>query len=294
MLSVKGLPKKEKLERLNQAISQVAQDAENAAHDQEVIDFLVCISRFHNYSMNNNWLIHIQRPDATRVAGFRKWEKFNRNVVKGAKGIAILVPYKYKGVLNRREVEDNDEDPIYGGRVHFNVGYVFDVSDTEGDPIPELDYGARGPDRGLLADLEAVAREKGITYEYPQGFDDDRRGDSSGGHVRILATLEPADRACIFAHELAHEYLHHNHDYLDRATMEIEAEAAGAVVALNRGLEISSGRYLACWSQARDTGIKVIDRMERIRAAADWILTSIEENSGTADLYDVMGRVACF
>jgi len=294
MLNVKGLPKEEKISRLNRAIAEVAEDAENAAGEQEVINFLSFLAKFHKYSLNNTILIHLQRPEATKVAGFRQWErKFNRKVKKGAQGIAIFVPYKYDGIINNREVEEDGDEPIYGPQVYFNVGYVFDVSDTEGDPIPTLEYGARGPDNGLLEDLEAIARAQEITYEYPDKFHDTRRGDSSGGHVRILATLEPADRACTFAHELAHEYLHHNHNYLDRSTMEIEAEAAGAVVALNYGLDIRSGRYLACWSQARDTGVKVIERMNRIREAADWILSGIDANSQAVESHNAQGEVAC-
>jgi len=99
--------------------------------------FLTVASRFHTYSANNVWLIMSQRPDATRVAGYRTWQRLGRQVNRGAKGIAILAPCVYR----RRPVDE--ADPAENAAVArvlrgFTVVHVFDQSDTTGDPLPDV------------------------------------------------------------------------------------------------------------------------------------------------------------
>src|SRR4051794_6998074 len=99
--------------------------------------FLTVASRFHSYSANNVWLIMAQRPDATRVAGYRTWQRLGRQVNKGAKGIAILAPCVYRG----RAVDETD--PAENAAVArvlrgFTVVHVFDQADTTGEPLPDV------------------------------------------------------------------------------------------------------------------------------------------------------------
>src|SRR5690348_9342487 len=90
--------------------------------------------RFHRYSANNALLINLQCPDATRVAGYQAWQRLGRQVRKGEKGIAILAPVVYR----RRPVDATDPDALVGVLAGFRVAFVFDISQTEGDPLPEI------------------------------------------------------------------------------------------------------------------------------------------------------------
>ncbi len=122
-------------------------DKLRAAHDklQEAVAEIVSgddwkrmlkvASKFHRYSFNNHLMIFLQRPDATVVAGFNRWKSLGRFVKKGEKGIAIFAPCKYKTTI---EDESGDEQVIHSIR-GFCIVHVFDISQTEGDELPDLD-----------------------------------------------------------------------------------------------------------------------------------------------------------
>jgi len=169
-----------------------------AGRSEALLEFLECLSRFHRYSWTNCMLIASQMPDATRVAGFRKWLELNRHVRKGEKGIAILAPLTY-----RRTVEDThgDESTKIGIR-GFKVVHVFDVSQTDGDELPEFPR-ITGEPGELLVGLETLIRDSGIELRYgavPLGA----KGVSLKGTIIVAEGLDPAERVAILAHELAH------------------------------------------------------------------------------------------
>ena len=110
-------------------------DALRAGHSETLERFLESLARFHNYSFNNALLIALQRPDATRVAGFHAWRKFGRFVKKGEHGIAIFAPMsRRKDRDERQQTTTEGEEAVFG----FRIAYVFDVEQTEGDPLPEF------------------------------------------------------------------------------------------------------------------------------------------------------------
>src|SRR5919197_4666466 len=122
------IPLTESLWRLEQAVSEI--------HDSETFRrYLDAQARFHTYSWGNVLLILLQRPDATQVAGFRTWQTMGRYIRRGEKGIRIVIPM-------RRRVEpksdEDGEDPEATTRLSFGTGSVFDVSQTEGAPLPEV------------------------------------------------------------------------------------------------------------------------------------------------------------
>lgn len=96
---------------------------------------LQVVSKFHRYSFNNHLMIFMQRPDATVVAGFNRWKSLGRFVKKGEKGIAIFAPCKYKTVVEDQAGEETSLLQVGG----FRVVYVFDISQTEGEDLPDLD-----------------------------------------------------------------------------------------------------------------------------------------------------------
>src|SRR5574338_17692 len=120
-------------DKLDESLTKLVDGVTGVVDSNEFKAWLRTAAMFHNYSFGNQWLIAIQRPSATRVAGFKKWEKMGRKVKKGEKGIMILVPYKAKAELD----EDGNEKPR---RMFFGTGHVFDVAQTEGEPLPELGY----------------------------------------------------------------------------------------------------------------------------------------------------------
>jgi hypothetical protein len=280
MVDLKGLSREQKVKTLTETITEIAEKADEAAGSDELVNWLKVMSRFHQYSPSNGFLIALQRPDATRVAGFRQWEnKFNRKVKKGSKGIAILVPFVRKNQRQDHDLDDDENELTPRRRLYFGVGYVFDVTDTEGDPLPELHYRPQGDqDNGMSSDLVAFAGSEHITVTR-EAIGGSTKGWSLPGLVCVDPTYPLASQACTLAHELAHEYLHQRHgETLSRSCREVEAEAAAAVVAYSYGLEPASENYIANWTDSRASGDRVLDRMERIRAAAAWILDGIEDN----------------
>ena len=122
-------------DRLQAARERLTQAIESIVTGEDWQRMLKTAAKFRRYSFHNQLLIFCQRPDATRVAGFRKWQQLGRNVRKGEKGLAILAPCKYRTTI---ETEDHEEQILQSIR-GFRVVYVFDISQTEGDDIPDLD-----------------------------------------------------------------------------------------------------------------------------------------------------------
>lgn len=199
--------------------------------------YLATLARFHRYSFGNALLIHFQRPDATRVAGFQAWRRLGRIVQRGEKGIAILAPCVYRrkdegdGPL---ALDEPDERRLRG----FKVAHVFDVSQTYGDPLPEFAQ-VRGQPGAYLPQLKQLVEARGIVLEYTtelHGAD----GTSSGGRIQLRAGLDLADEFGVLVHELAHEVLHHGAKDKSRRTVELEAEAVAYVVCQAIGLDTNT------------------------------------------------------
>ncbi len=223
------------------------------ADSAEWIAYLQFMTAFRRYSFNNLMLIAMQCPHATRVAGFRKWQQLGRQVRKGEKAIKIL-GYSTKKVTKT--------DPTTGEEVEdriarFPVLSVFDVSQTDGDPVPSLDYElptGDGP-AGMLDRLIRWLEGDGWSVrELPlagtmEGYTDHRR------HiVATEANLEPAARLMVLLHETAHALLHEDDaEYVaHRGVCETEAESTAYVLAglLGMDADASSVSYVAGWARA--------------------------------------------
>tara|TARA_B100000131_G_scaffold257295_1_gene252251 strand:+ start:203 stop:1063 length:861 start_codon:yes stop_codon:yes gene_type:complete len=262
-------------------IADIAQLTDEAKSSESFQKWLNVQSAFHEYSWYNSALIMIQAAKhgfaPTRVAGGGAWKKVGRTVNRDdfkRKKLWILAP------MFRNEDENGTTSRKLIG---FRNVYVFDVSQTTGDDLPELEWRQKGDDNGLCEALEAEYERRGIKLEYVDGLGG-ANGTSSGGHVRILESLTGQERAGTLAHELAHEILHwapgggrptepgwyENHS---RSTKEIEAESTAAVVMGAWGLDYSpSAMYLACWE---GDSKKVKESMKSIQKASKDILTHI-------------------
>lgn len=247
---------------LNQALQ--------AGRSDSLKNYLQFMARFHKYSFGNIMLIALQHHNATHVAGFNSWKKFGRFVKKGEKGIAIIAPVLIKPDAKSTADSADDEQPI----LRFKVAHVFDISQTEGDPVPEL--ATISGDPGIhLQQLKTVTTDFGIelTYEdLPLGT----FGFSSGGTITLASGRTPAEEFSTLAHELAHELLHRNVDERpsSKTVRETEAESVAFVVSSAIGLEadIASQDYIQLYHG--DAAI-LSESLERIQKTASKILTAL-------------------
>ena len=260
----------ESLDRLGEALA--------AGNSEQMTAFLKTMSRFHHYSVGNVILIMSQRPDATRVAGFRTWKSLGRSVKKGEKGIAILAPMmlnanRHDGDRRAADSENGDDDR--GGKVlRFRAVHVFDISQTEGEPLPEPSRVAGDP-KDALDRLEHAVRAHGITLTVSNdlGAAD---GVSKGGRIEIAAGVSPTERFATLVHEFAHELLHQvkGETKPSKGVRELEAEAVAFVVAEWAGLENThaSADYIRLYRGDTKT---LAASLDRISTAADTIITAI-------------------
>jgi len=193
------------------------------------------MSRFHRYSWGNCLLIHSQRPDATQVAGFQAWLKMRRYVRKGEKGIVILAP-----MVGRKKSDDELTEDAETRLFGFRAAHVFDVSQTEGEPLPEFARVTGDPQQHTDR-LKAFVAAKGIALEFSDRIAP-AKGMSSGGKITLLPNLDAAETFSVLVHEAAHELLHRGErrSQTTHAVRETEAEAVAFVVSCAVGLDLNT------------------------------------------------------
>lgn len=234
--------------------------------------------RFHRYSFSNVLLISAQCQGATRVAGFNAWRRLGRSVRKGEKAIWVLAPMVYKETGG----DDGERAEVLRG---FKWVPVFDVAQTEGQPLPSVCEHLEGDDPGGLYDaLVGCARSIGFQVQ-DHHFDDATNGDCCHGErrIRVEATNAPAQRVKTLAHELAHALLHEHFD--SRALAELEAESTAYVVCQALGIDSGdySFGYVATWAGSGEQAVMAIRSCgERAQRTAAAILGSIGPASGEA------------
>ena len=272
-------------------------DAQGSEAFQEWLDVQ---SRFHDYSYRNTLLIKQQCPGASRVAGYRTWqEEFDRHVKEGESAIWIWAPIITKRCPeceNSRSYHENSDceyeetppEEWSKGLVGFKPAPVFDVSQTEGEPLTELDTAADGDADDLVARLIEAAEDLGVTVRIvaetewshgeAKGVCRPLRGSEREALVKVIDRSNDADLAGTLIHEYAHAQLHigvEDEDEDERAKREVEAEAVAYVVGRYFDLDMSgSAFYLAAW-EADDPDV-VRDRLGRISRTAQNVIESIE------------------
>jgi antirestriction protein ArdC len=252
------------------ARDRLAAAVEAMADSETFAAWLRARSSFHEYSFNNTLLIVSQRPDATQVAGYKTWQKLGRQVRKGEQGIRILAPCVVK-----RETDQGEEHRA----VFFRTVSVFDIAQTDGDPLPELEYRLLEGDAPDLADfLCGVAMAAGLEVRR------EALADSVHGYLRRSERLIVVDSGCsgamaakVVAHELGHYYdpwlAEHPDQYAAHlGDCEAVAESVAYVVAAHFGLDAgpSAIGYVASWTDG--VAGRVRELAERIDAAAAAIL----------------------
>ena len=213
--------------------------------------YLAAQARFHSYSLGNVLLIVAQKPDATRVAGFHTWLRLGRHVRKGEHGIRILAPV----TVRKADIEDDAEARTV---TRFRIVTVFDISSTDGDPLPEHPCRALTTDsergRWLFGRLLNIARAEGIEVSEHVPLRDANGVYVPGANlIGLHPGLSQDQKAKTLCHELAHALLHRKTGK-PRPEMEAEAEGTAFVVAAWVGLDTSSYSfaYVASWAGQKD------------------------------------------
>ena len=290
-------------EKLKEITDRLEQGIAELFDSERYKEYLRVMSKFHNYSFNNTLLIAMQKPDASLLAGFSAWKNnFERNVMKGQKGIKIIAPSPFKIRQEVEKIDPHTQKPIIGkdGKPvteekeikipAYKVVSVFDVSQTEGKELPDIAVDELTGDVDRYKDFFA-ALEK--TSPVPIAFENIEGGSHGYYHLedkRIainegmseLQTLKTA------IHEIAHAKLHdidlnapedEQKPRVDRRTREVEAESVAYTVCQHYGLDTSdySFGYVAGWSSGRELS-ELKSSLETIRSAAAEIINSIDAN----------------
>lgn len=227
-------------ENLNLLIANLKQ-----GHTASFEEYLKFCSHFHKYSFNNRFLIKIQKPFATKVASYQSWKKLGRYVKEGEKGIKILVPITYKIT----DKETNEEEVRVRG---YKEGTVFDISQTDGKPIPSECTLIAGDDfKSQYYLISEIMKENNILVEETDlGESLDLRGISFGGKVQINQFLSYNHKLKTLIHEFAHEILHKGSESeaYSRSLKEFEAESTAFIVCGMLGLEANTSKdYILNW-----------------------------------------------
>lgn len=287
---------KQRVQELTDKLEQGLQDLFNS---DSYRNYLSTMSKFHNYSFNNTLLIAMQKPDATLVAGYKAWQKnFERHVNKGEKAIRILAPAPYKIKEERDKIDpvtqelllDKDGNPqkeeVEITIPAFQAVSVFDLSQTDGKPIPELTA------KELLSDVEgyqdmirAVEAISPVPIELEE-IAGDSKGyyDREAKRIAVQENMSESQTLKTMIHEVAHSKLHSKEVEQDeqmrkdRNTKEVEAESVAYTVCQHFGIDTSdySFGYIAGWSSGRDTK-ELRSSMDTIRKTASELITGIEE-----------------
>lgn len=260
-------------------------EALEAGKSDTLTAFLSTVARFHRYSFGNVLLIMTQFPDATHVAGFHTWKSLGRYVKGGEKGIAILAPmllkpredgvdepHQDRSLPTTRPQDGVDNAPEK--ELRFRVVYVFDVSQTDGEELPEFAK-VQGDPGDTTERLKGLARQLSIELEYS----DELRGAngvSTGGKILLQEGMAPAEEFATLVHELAHEILHQgkSREGTTKASRELEAEAVAFVVAQAVGLDTgtASSDYIQLYKGDKEL---LIQSLDSIRRASGTILDAI-------------------
>ena len=265
-------------------ILQRFEEAVGAIHDSESFRrWLDISSRFHHYSLGNQLLIAMQRPDATYVAGFHAWLKLGRHVNKGEKGIAIMVPH-----VRKVEQDDGTEERRVSS---FGTGHVFDLSQTDGEPLPMVEVPTLEGDAGgeLWEGLSRFAERAGVRVltvpleQLPR--------ETMGYYVQSRQEIVVGQHSQRqMTKTLAHELGHHIARVDDRAENECIAEGIAYIVCAHFGIDTGerSFPYVAGWAKDKAVLKNVLGTIQTASAALiDGVVSVSGSDTSRREVNDV-------
>lgn len=295
-------------ERLQEITASIEQGIKELFESDRFMAYLRTMSRFHTYSVNNQMLIHMQMPGATRVAGFNKWKnQFERHVKKGERGIKIIAPTPFKKKVEEMKLDPDTRLPVLDreGRTvmeekeveipMFRPVTVFDVSQTEGKPLPQLAAELHGNVQHYEVFIEALRRSSPVPMGFEQMQGMDGYFSEEQQRVAICEGMSEVQTVCAAVHEITHAKLH-NYEKArleaargdetkeppkpkDRRTEEVEAESVSYAVCQYYGIETgeNSFGYIASWSNGKELP-ELRASLETIGRTASSLITDIDRH----------------
>ncbi len=275
--------------KIDDVLKTLKEGVDGIQQSESFRKFLLTMSKFHDYSIGNLILIMLQKPDATRVAGFSTWKDLYRWVKKGEKGIAILAPCmapKQKKPVSQENAETGEKEqeeeteirPIY-----FKVVYVFDVSQTEGKPLPEFEVPSLTGEANeeLFSNVMRLAQAQGIevSFEVRPDQDPDIKGIYFGKTIWVKPDESRAQQLKTLLHEVAH-YYSEGVFRIPRVDAETIAESVAFTTGARFGFDTGtrSFPYVALWSKDK----KVLEQnLAAIRKVATTTIEALEQLGGS-------------
>lgn len=271
--------RKEKIFELKKSIKQYAEElarlTDKAKFSEKMQEYFDFTAKFYKYSWNNRILIHSQKPNASFIAGFNTWKnEFERHVKKGSSAIWIFAPRFYKikeEVMKQNEKGEWKLTIDETEHIYFVPVPVFDISQTEGKPIPKIDYGTNTNDhKDLLIKFEGMLSSENIKLEY-KPMDDFNFGYNQKGIIVLNSNKSADDNLRTGFHEYAHDVLHwaENRGEYTKKQKETEAEATTFIICRFLGIETKAYNYLALYKSDSEL---ILNSIERISIAVSKIL----------------------
>ena len=295
---------REQLKEITDRIEAGIRDIFESGDMEKYRNYLRTMSRFHNYSLNNQALIHLQRPDATLVAGYNRWrDKFSRHVLRGEKGITIIAPTPYKKKIEQEKLDPDTKLPILDadGKViteekeieipMFRPVKVFDYAQTDGKPLPERVASPvanlTGSVENYGAFMEALRRSSPVPVEVkPLSADVDGYFSPKSQSITLREGMSEVQTVSAAVHEIAHAKLHNYglqqteaHKHKSRNTEEVEAESISFMVCAYFGIETGANSfgYVATWSKNAELP-EFRASLDTIGKTANGIITDVEKH----------------
>lgn len=281
-------------EKIKEITERLEKGIEDLFESENYKNYLATMSKFTSYSLNNTLLIAMQKADATTVAGYTTWKSLGRQVKKGEKAIQILAPIIYK---KKREDEGEKNDKASARRdkplneetekilVGFKVVNVFDISSTEGEPLPEIVHKLDGTVEGY-SDFMKALREISPVPVILQTVEGSANGyyDLTNRYIAIDKDMSQTMHCKTGIHELAHAILHDRESGIEKDTApdneskEVQAESIAFTVCNYFGIDTAeySFGYISGWSSGKDLK-ELKESMEVIRKTAQTIIAGINE-----------------
>ena len=230
-------------ERLQQITAGIEQGIKELFESEKYMRYLSVMSRFHRYSVNNTMLIYMQKPDATLVAGYNKWKnQFERHVKRGEHGITIIAPTPFKKKIEEQKLDPDTKAPILDAEGKavmeekeieipmFRPVKVFDVSQTDGKPLPELASSLSGNVQNYEAFMEALRRSAPVPLSVePMAANMDGYFSPDQQRIAIREGMSEVQTVSAAVHEIAHSKLHDPKKYEAEPTWKIVMVSGGGV-----------------------------------------------------------------
>ena len=268
---------KEHIKEIHNLVKELATETDKVKLSEKFKEYLNFMAKFHNYSWYNTFWIMTQKPEAERVAGFRKWNELKRTIKKGEKGIKILYPVK-------REIEriNGNGDAELQEHIYFNVGYVFDIKQTEGRELPTIESPrVEGDNFYFLLDvLRQFCNDNNIQLEFKQLLQNALYGYTRKEKEQIVITIKEQDNKNTQAQTLIHEIAHalEHTPFKDRQTTkqqeEIQADGVSYVVSKHFKMQHKGFNYLALYDADYK---KIMDNFKVISKVSRKLINYIEE-----------------